>query len=223
MIRDLIIDNNVDILCLNETWLSETDTPVITALVPDTHSFYHFPRDNGQRGGGVGVVIDKFFTNVKSYKRVYQYFECLEVRMKINSTNIQLFSIYRPPRNFSEFLSEFEFFLLETRASNNCILFVGDFNVWIDDLTNSDARRFCQVLDHLSLKNYINDATYDSGHTLDLVISDSTSEALCDFFVEPVCTISDHRLISFTLNVSISLKHEKISKIFQFNFYFLCE
>ena len=80
MIRDLIIDNNIDILCLNETWLSETDTPVITALVPDTHSFYHFPRDDEQRwgGGGVVFVIDNFFEKVKSYNRVYQYFECLE-------------------------------------------------------------------------------------------------------------------------------------------------
>ena len=67
--------------------------------------------------------------------------------------------------------------------------------VRIDDLSNSDARRFCQGLDDSSFKNYINSTTYDSGHTLDLVISDSSSKALCDISVEPVCTISDDRLI----------------------------
>ena len=79
-----------------------------------------------------------------------------------------------------------------------------DFNVWIDDLTNSDARWFCQFLDNFSLKNYLDSTTYDFGHTLDLVIYDSSSEAFRDIFIEPVCTILDHRLTSF------KLKHKKI-------------
>ena len=58
IIRDLIIDQFIDILCLNETWLNENDTSVIQSLVPDTHKFFHNPRVQG-RGGGVAIISNK--------------------------------------------------------------------------------------------------------------------------------------------------------------------
>ena len=64
-IRQLIVENSIDILCINESWLSEEDTPVIADMLPDTHNFHHYPRGEG-RGGGVAFVVTKKVKKAKS-------------------------------------------------------------------------------------------------------------------------------------------------------------
>ena len=78
LIRDAIIDNSVDLFFVVETWLTSSDTSSIAAFLPDTHDFYHFPRDN-RRGGGVGVAVSKSIASVKTIPRVFESFECLEI------------------------------------------------------------------------------------------------------------------------------------------------
>ena len=56
-IRELIAEKSLDILALTETWLSNNDSSKIAELVPDTHIFYHIPRE--KRGGGVGLCLSK--------------------------------------------------------------------------------------------------------------------------------------------------------------------
>ena len=55
--------------------------------------------------------------------------------------------------------------------------------------------------------------TFASGHILDLVITNSSSRLVNDLTVEPVSTISDHRIISFKLKLGV---HKEISKKIKF-------
>ena len=57
-IRDYIIDNQLDILVLTETWLNKCDSAKIKEMTPDTHKFLHIPRGTG-RGGGRGDLYLK--------------------------------------------------------------------------------------------------------------------------------------------------------------------
>ena len=39
-IRDYVINNNLHVFCMVETWLSEGDTSVIASFLPDTYVFH---------------------------------------------------------------------------------------------------------------------------------------------------------------------------------------
>ena len=184
---------------------------MIADFLPDTHSFHHFPRCEG-RGGGVGVIMSKAFERLKATRRPFSTFECLQISFEVNKKPFNLFSIYRPPAPTASFFPEFEQFLLDSQSGFQNTLYVGDFNIWVEDVDNVVARHFLRILNDFSLKNFINCATFDSGHILDLVISSANSEFLSDFFVEPVCTISDHRLVSFSMNVPFCSKQSKTIK-----------
>ena len=194
-IRDLIIDQSIDILCLNETWLNENYTPIIQSLVPDTHKLFQNPRLQG-RGGGVAVIAHNDLPNIKSINMNFISFECIHFSFK--SGDINIFSIYRPPGPSREFFIEFDEFLLESEINCENTFYVGDFNLWVDEL-NTESKKFLNLLQSYNLDNYINLPTYQSGHTLDLVISQKHSNLLHDIEVELTNSISDHRLILFNI------------------------
>ena len=80
--------------------------------------------------------------------------------------------IYRPPHgNFSLFLREIESLILESEINEADVINMGDFNIWVHDFGNSDAQNFLRLLNNFSLVNLVNKHTYNSGHTLDLVIT----------------------------------------------------
>ena len=196
-------------MCLTETWLSDKDNAVIAELVPETHSFHHFPREG--RGGGVGIMVAQFVKNIKSVRRSYQYFECLEVSLNFRNKEVILYVIYRPPAGLvSRFVSEFESFLMQSQLSKKTVVYVGDFNIWIDDLRSSDTKQFTDILSNFYLKNFVNMSTFNSGHILDLVITTTGTSLIDGIGVESVCTISDHKLVSFVLNIDIVPKQIKM-------------
>ena len=61
-IRNLIVDQNLDICMMTETWLSGnvSDNSKINEMTPKSHKFFHIPRKN-KRGGGVGILVKKIY------------------------------------------------------------------------------------------------------------------------------------------------------------------
>ena len=58
---DHIFDNDLDIVALTETWLSNEDnnnTHVITECSNHGYTLHHVPRNSGSTGGDVGVLIN---------------------------------------------------------------------------------------------------------------------------------------------------------------------
>ena len=60
MIVDHIIENDIDVLCITESWLCESgDEKVIKDLTPDVYKFINVPRSKGckeKHGGGIGIL-----------------------------------------------------------------------------------------------------------------------------------------------------------------------
>ena len=84
-IRELIAEKSLDILALTETLLSNNDSGKIAELLPDTHIFYHVPRE--KRGGGVGLCLSKRFTHVKIIKSLnYTSFEYIHCAVSTDNT-----------------------------------------------------------------------------------------------------------------------------------------
>ena len=79
-IREFIIDNNLDILFLCETWLgTDYDEISISKLLPSGYKLLHQARTN-KRGGGVGIVYKGGLDVVKidsSYgTTLFEYLSC---------------------------------------------------------------------------------------------------------------------------------------------------
>ena len=209
-LRELVIDNTIDIFCLTETWLAEADSAVVASLLPDTHNIFHFPRTFGS-GGGVGAIVSKIFQNVKAFNRARCTFECMELHLQHNSKNIVISVFYRPPNtNLDDFFREFEEHVLENETKNTENAYVGDFNIWMDDTENSNTQRLMTLLNNFRLQNIVDVATYGSGHILDLVIVRKNSGLLKNPIVDPPGLISDHSLIHLKMSTAKCPRNEKI-------------
>ena len=99
-IGELINEFRLDLLCLTETWLLESDISVIEASLPKTHSVLLVPRPlcMGGRGGGIAVVYSLAISNIKLSQPSLNLsaFECLEAVISKNRTVLRIAVIYRP-------------------------------------------------------------------------------------------------------------------------------
>ena len=215
-IRDLIIEKNLDILCVTETWLHELSTSIINEMTPSTHTFLHVPRET--QGGGVGIFLHKSFTNVRTVKPlVATSFEYLMVNFKHsnagNGGNFSFIVLYRPPNlSVPEFFEQFEELLekIDTVAFN--VIVVGDFNFHIDNTIDRNTIRFNELIESYSLINKVSESTSNTGHILDLVICDSASNFLGEIIVEEKCRFTSiHKLILFKISGSKEVVVKNIS------------
>ena len=61
LIQDFIVDNNVNICFLTESWLTpDTPASVLNLLTPENYSIQHVPRSTG-RGGGIAAIYKSIF------------------------------------------------------------------------------------------------------------------------------------------------------------------
>ena len=85
-IKDSVVDNNIDLLSINETWLKNSPDSdyVVRDICPSGYDFLHVPRPN-RHGGGVGVL----FNNKLSLKHnntgdSFLTFEHMELTINLN-------------------------------------------------------------------------------------------------------------------------------------------
>ena len=55
-IVEFLSEFQLDLFCIIETWLFESDNDVIAAALPKTHASLHVPKSWQVNGGGGGVV-----------------------------------------------------------------------------------------------------------------------------------------------------------------------
>ena len=222
ILKHLIHDNKIDILCLTETWL-HPDTPpaIINSLLPPSFNISHCPRPQGG-GGGTGFIFNDKISVQHVTLPKYSSFEiqCISftVRPPIRSLPIAtnpytLLNIYRPPSSSkATFISEFTSLLEDLISSSSELIFTGDYNFHVDDPSAPHILPFLDLLEAFNLTQHITFPTHNSGHTLDLLITRSTSSLISstDYTYTP---ISDHRFISSTLSIPINSRAPRITKL----------
>jgi hypothetical protein len=219
IISDFLCENDLDVLLLNETWLRSgaTDKRVIGDLVPDGYSFKHKARNNGSRGGGVGIL----FRDSLSYKQKpssinASSFESMEGYFSTPGSCIHIALIYRIPPSTknklskSLFLEEFTSLLEHLCILPGKVLIIGDFNIHWDDQNNAECKHFMDILDSFDLVQHVDFATHIGGHTLDFIISRS-GDNIIDA-VSPGDMIADHSAVLASLNMHKPKSKTKIVK-----------
>jgi exonuclease III len=141
-----IVENDVDVFIITETWLAENDSVVIGEMLPQGYSCLNFPR-KGDEHGGIGIIY-KSNLNIKSTPTGIDTpsFEHACVVMK--KAGIRLIPVYRPPPSetncfkVSQFLDEFDAFLNEISMAPIKTILIGDFNIHVDVPSKADSVRF---------------------------------------------------------------------------------
>ena len=207
-IKDMIVEYDIDVLALTETWLrsDDSDDHIIQNICPTGYELYSVPR--GSKGGGVALLYKKLLRFQKSscVKNKFKSFEYTDLVMLHSSTSLRVVIIYRPPPSRSNnssitlFFEEFPVFLESIATASGSLLMVGDFNFHIDDKHDVTAFRFLQLLDAFNLCQNISQPTHTNGHILDLIITRADENIASNFTVfDPV--LSDHFVVGCTLSL----------------------
>nr|XP_055057050.1 uncharacterized protein LOC129441427 [Misgurnus anguillicaudatus] len=202
IINEIITDQNLDALCLTETWLKADDYTSLNESTPQDYYYKHVPRLIG-RGGGVATIYNKIFkVNHKSNLK-FNSFEIILLNMEITDRNNKrlsfiLATIYRPPGHHTDFLKEIADFLSELTVTVDKALIVGDFNIHVDNPKDALGRAFIDVLNSLGIKQNVSGPTHTRNHTLDLILSLGLN--INDIEISPQSdAVSDHCLVSCTI------------------------
>ncbi|GFS01224.1 reverse transcriptase-like protein [Elysia marginata] len=148
-IQDIILEEELDILCLTETWLSEAgDENIIADLTPPGFSTRSFTR-TVRRGGGVAFVYRSNLTSVvaKEYLATpYKTFEAASFSFSSGSSHMNITLIYRPPPyknhqfSTSDSIPELQDLLFNQTSSHQRFLVLGDLNFHYNSEKDNGAK-----------------------------------------------------------------------------------
>ena len=93
---DFILEHELDILCITETWLQSDDSFTANHVTPSGYSIVSSPRLN-RRGGGIAVIIKNDFLFKRLTCSSFSTFEVLLVQVISSSKSFVIATIYRPP------------------------------------------------------------------------------------------------------------------------------
>ena len=182
LLLDKLITNKVDMCIVTETWLKEQDQLWLETndLVQNGYKIDNVNRPN-RTGGGLAIIyrssIDtKLLKKGLTHNVEYALWEC-----KTSGTLINMLAIYHPPYSSTNkcmdamFLDDFAELIEEVLVSYGKIVCMVDFNLHVNNMENPDAQVFLDMITAFSLKKHVAFPTHRSGHTLDLVITESVS------------------------------------------------
>ena len=200
-----ILTENLHIVGLSETWLSSTDSPsFISEITPATHILHSLPRV-GKRGGGVGFYVHKDLQSSVMHTKKYQSFEHIVVSIKLRDNFYNFVSLYKPPNiKFVTFMDDFTDLLEHISSLSAPFIISGDFNLQID-ISSSTTDYFSSTLNSFNLTQHIDFKTHLHGHILDLLITPSNLDLLCNFRSSDC--FSDHMFVRADLDIPMKYNH----------------
>ena len=195
-VLDLIMENNLDIFVITETWLFSGEQAKLNMITPEGYISFSEPRD--ERKGGI-ICQNELKCETKNSSFHATSFEFLYLGMTINNKYFSLYAIYRLEPNvekMSVFFDEFATYLENWTLVSHGVLILGDFNIHIDLPNDSKTSTFLEILKMFNLVQHVVAPTHESDHTIDLIISHPN-----DFVYNVVVNeyFSDHKTVSFTL------------------------
>src|SRR6218665_3859830 len=225
-LHDLISSSNnrPDVIALTETFVTSSATHAqLCSCKPDSYFLISSPRQLTRKPtpkppskastsnprGGTAFLIREPATVLDSPNYMYKTFESSSVTLKLPTSKLTIFNIYRPPNTSaysakqSDFLEEFNSFLSVVATTPHEFILTGDFNIQVDKATDSFPSQFLSSLSAFNLIQHVSFPTQQSGHTLDLVITSVSSDLSPTLSCE-LNTPSDHYPIFTKLNIKPS-------------------
>ena len=200
-----VLTSSIDICAITESWISDDDQLTISQLRNDLVDFHVIPRTN-RSGGGTAILFRKSLDVTFVDSGDLDSFEYSIWKLANKHLPIHIVIIYRPPYSsnhpitVSKFIEEFSTFSTDVLAQQDNCIFLGDFNIHVDDSTNNDATTFKDLLTSLGLLQHVTFSTHINNHTLDLIICNDSdllkiTNLSAEFF------LSDHCFVCCDVNI----------------------
>ena len=178
-LQQVITLENCDICAVTETWIkgwSEDEEFVMKSIPPEGYKIFSHPRSDGRIGGGTALIY-KSNINIEEKSvttRDLLTMEYHDYKVHFKSLTLNLYVIYRFPNTSilmfcTELATILERNILDTTRK---LVLLGDFNIHIDVVDDSDTITFNDFLDSFNLENLVHLPTHKCRHTLDLLITD---------------------------------------------------
>ena len=179
---DHVTGGQVDLCVVTETFLTEQNNVTRVALHPSGYTFKDQPRSNSKARGGTGIFHQESFQVCKLSHGEKSSFEYSEWHVSWHNYCVRLCIIYHQPYSASHpitdatFMHDFESYLDTIVLVDEMLCITGDFNLHIDDPTDTYGCQFNDLLSSYGLVNHITFPTHQASHTLDLVITWNNQE-----------------------------------------------
>ena len=175
-ISTFIKDNGVELLFVTETWLSaQGDEAKTVELAPSGFDVKSFPRQSRSRGDGIATVYKSTLGANITFKTNFDFthtsFEVVQASITLQHNTLHFFSLYRPPPNRRNNLTEQLPDLLDyVNSLPGFVCLVGNMNIHFDNPLQSLTKQTLSALSLYNLVQVINRPTHRCGHIIDWVI-----------------------------------------------------
>ena len=203
-----LVNNNLDLCILTETWIKECDTITPTRLCPNGYKSLSISRQD-RVGGGIAIVYKCELNISLASNQPFKTMESSCFSISTGNRLINLITIYRPPdSNVLEFCNELTK-LLETNINlSGELILLGDFNIAVNKPLDAVPASFLDVLHSFSLINRVDKPTHRLSNTLDLIIHDADSSLILKIKVDRF--FSDHNIIFFDISLPHTITTSKV-------------
>ena len=207
-----ILDNDIDILFLTESWLRpHGDEAKCVAWTPSGYSLKSFPRPSW--GGGLAIIYrDSLSLHLAASTRFsfdHSSFELAQVSQPLQHRVLHFFCVYRPPPSCKNKLTESMFFSQFPNLPDYCnplpglLSILSNFNFHLDQPQNPNTSKFLDLLCMHSLHQQVDQPTHRQGHTVDLVIERADDGIQQSAEVSDALE-SDHMCVITQLDVTVT-------------------
>ena len=202
-----LIEHNLDMCALTETWIKESDNTMVIQLCPGGYSSVSIPRE-GRIGGDIANMHKSDITLRSKTIYNYQTVECADFLLDFHNVLVNLCVIYRQPNTsivaFCEDLTDHQ---ERNVTSSGRTIIVHDINIPTNQEQHPDTVLFEEAPDGLNLRNQGDFATHHLENHLDAVITSQD-----DPMVNTVAQgdlFSDHYWVIFNITSCISMYQVK--------------
>ena len=135
--QQYIVDKNIDICAITETWIKKDDIDMVTREIPPPgYNILSQPCMDGRSGGGLGIIHKDYITiNSSKATKNHNTMEYMRYSLRIKQTSIDICVIYRfPGTSVIDFCNELASEIEENinLTSDRCV-YIGDFNIHVDE------------------------------------------------------------------------------------------
>ena len=191
-----LVNNNLDLCILTETWIKEGDNITPTRLCPGGYKSLSIPRHD--KIGGIAIIYKSKFNISKAMGEPYKTMESTCFSVNTCNRTVNLIAIYRhPDSNLMEFCNEFINLLENNINSSGELVLLGDFNIGVNKPSDAGPATFLDILDSFNLVNKVDKPTHRLSNTLDLIIHDADSNIIPRIKVDRL--FSDHNIVLFDI------------------------
>ena len=221
LVLEEYLENNLDILLLTETWLSDNDKFWCESCDFNNNGLcFDFENRVGGQGGGIALISKSHHTVERIQVNVnVANLEFAMWKATINKTKLGLIGIYRPPdTSIGRVTDELIDIIEQVRGRNlDQIILLGDINIHIHDITSNDVVAFNSTLDMLGCQQHIMAPTHNKGNTLDLIFTCIPESPIAVTNWNCSAFLSDHAIVIITLTLRKQKATRKQIKVRKLN------